>query len=110
MKSRLFHIAHTVKGQFATFAAALTHAWKVIKLQMALATRAMVNFTYRKIDGSIREAVGTLVNVPTPKGGDRKANHSLLTYFDLQQNDWRCAKVQNLIFGKGGLQCCVTPF
>jgi hypothetical protein len=103
MKSRLFHIAHTVKGQFTTFAEALAHAWKVIKLQMALYTRALVNFTYRKIDGSIREAVGTLVNAPTPKGGERKVNYGLLTYFDLQQNDWRCAKIENILFEKGGL-------
>jgi len=100
MKSRLFNIAHTIKNQFASFSEALAFAWKVMKLQIALTASAFVNFTYRKIDGSVREAVGTLRNAPTPKGGHRKANHGILTYFDLQQNDWRCAKVENLIFGK----------
>jgi hypothetical protein len=98
MRSRLFKIAHSIKGQFATYAEALVHAWKVIKLQYALTTRALVNFSFKKVDGTIREAVGTLVNAPTPKGGHRKINYTLLTYFDLQQNDWRCAKVENLIF------------
>jgi len=98
MKSRLFKIAHKIKGQFETFAEALVHAWKVIKLQIRLSTQSLVNFSYIKIDGSIREAVGTLVSAPTPKGGERKVNYGLLTYFDLQQNDWRCAKIENLIF------------
>ncbi|EHQ29000.1 SH3 beta-barrel fold-containing protein [Mucilaginibacter paludis] len=98
MKSRLFHIAHSIKASFRTFAEALTHAWRVIRLQVALTTQALVNFTYKKIDGTIRDAVGTLVNKPAPKGGHRKVNHTLLTYFDLQQNDWRCAKIVNLLF------------
>ncbi|AMR32396.1 hypothetical protein A0256_13670 [Mucilaginibacter sp. PAMC 26640] len=98
MKKRLFNIAWSIVDQFNSFSEALTHAWKVIKLQLALTTRALVNFTFKKVDGSIREAVGTLVNVPIPKGGARKPKSSLLTYFDLQQNDWRCAKVENIIF------------
>lgn len=98
MKSRLFKIAHSIKNQFATFSAALVHAWKVIRLQYKLCTNALVNFTYKKIDGSIREAVGTLESVPTPKGGFKKTNYAILNHFDLQQNDWRCARIENLIF------------
>jgi hypothetical protein len=98
MKRRLFNIAWSIVDQFDSFASALTHAWKIIKLQYALCTQALVNFTYRKVDGSIREAAGTLECVPTPKGGYRKANYGLLTYFDLQQNDWRSCRAENLIF------------
>lgn len=98
MKSNLFKIAHKIKGQFATFAEALTHSWKVIKLQLQLKTKSTVCFTFKKVDGSIREAVGTLLNAPNPKGDDRPVNYGVLNYFDLQQQDWRCAKVENLIF------------
>jgi hypothetical protein len=98
MKRRLFNIAWATVAQFDSFADALVHAWKVIKLQAALCLNALVNFKYKKVDGSIREAVGTLDNVPMPKGGFRKPNHKVLTYFDLQQQDWRCAKVENIIF------------
>jgi hypothetical protein len=98
MKTRLFKIAHSIKANFATFAEALVHAWKVVRLQFQLCTQAVVNFTYRKVDGSIREAVGTTETVPTPKGGFRKPNYGVLNYFDLQQNDWRCARIENLIF------------
>lgn len=90
MKKRLFDIAWATVAQFGSFAEALAHAWKVVKLQLALATHPLVNFSYIKVDGTIRQAVGTLVNVPAPKGGDRKPNNKVLTYFDLQQNDWRC--------------------
>lgn len=98
MKRRLFNIAWSIVDQFESFAEALTHAWRVVKLQFALCTQAVVNFTYKKVDGSIRDAVGTLETVPTPKGGYRKPNYSILNYFDLQQRDWRCCKVENLIF------------
>lgn len=98
MKSRLFKIAHSIKNKFGTFSEALIHAWKVIRLQYALCTNALVNFTYRKVDGSIRHAVGTLESVPTPKGGFRKQSYKLLTYFDLQQQEFRSCKIENLIF------------
>ena len=98
MKKRLFNIAWSIVDQFDSFAEALKHAWKVIRLQFELCTRALVEFKYKKVDGSIREAVGTLETVPMPKGGYKKPNHSILTYFDLQVQEWRCAKVENLIF------------
>lgn len=98
MRNRLFNIAWSVADKFDTFSEALIHAWKVIKLQWALCTQALVNFKYKKVDGSIREAVGSLQNPPMPKGGMRKVNHSVLVYFDLQQQDWRCAKVELIIF------------
>jgi hypothetical protein len=98
MKSRLFSIAWSIVDQFDSFASALVHAWKVIKLQAALCLNAMVNFTYVKISGEIREAVGTLYSPPAPKGGFRKVNHGLLTYFDLQQGEWRSCRAANLLF------------
>ena len=98
MKSRLFNIAWSIVDQFNSFAEALAHAWKVIKLYKALCTQATVNFTYRKIDGTIRAAIGTLTSTPATKGSDRKNNHSILTYFDVEQNGWRSSCVNNLIF------------
>ncbi|MEB0262904.1 SH3 beta-barrel fold-containing protein [Mucilaginibacter sp. 10I4] len=98
MKKRLFYIAHAIKGQFGTFAEALVHAWKTIRLQYALCTQALVRFKYVKIDGSVREAVGTLDSVPIPKGGFKKQSYKVLTYFDLQQQEYRCARIENIIF------------
>lgn len=98
MRSRLFNIAWSIVGQFDSFSEALVHAWKTIRLQLALCTQALVRFKYLKVDGSVREAVGTLDSVPMPKGGLRKPNYGILNYFDLQQQEWRCARVENIIF------------
>lgn len=97
MKRRLFNIAWAIRKQFNTFAEALTHAWKVIKLQFELCI-GVVKFKYKKIDGSIREAVGTRDNVPATKGSDRSPNYGILTYFDIEADGWRSAKIENLLF------------
>lgn len=97
MKSRLFRMAHAIKANFKTFSEALKHAWKVIKLQWDLCT-GEVRFKYKKIDGSIREALGTRDNVPATKGSERAANYGVLTYFDLGVGEWRSAKIENLLF------------
>lgn len=97
MKTRLFKMAWAIRKQFNTFSEALKHAWKVIKLQWDLCT-GEVRFKYKKIDGSIREAIGTRDNVPATKGSDRPANYGVLTYFDLGVGEWRSAKIELLIF------------
>lgn len=96
MKTRLFNIAWTVRKSFATFSEALTYAWKVVKLQIALCL-GVVTFQYKKIDGTIRTAVGTRDNVPATKGIG-KPNNSVLTYFDLEAQGWRSAQMASLIF------------
>lgn len=97
MKSRLFRIAWSIRNQFNSFAEALVHAWKTIKLQWALCLGVAV-FKYKKIDGSIREARGTTETVPETKGIKREPNYGLLTYYDLDAAGWRSAKISNLIF------------
>lgn len=91
-------MAHAIKSNFTSFAEALKFAWNVIKLQCRLLTESVVNFTFKKVDGTIRDAVGTLETVPMPKGGFKKSNFAILNYFDLQQQDWRCCKIENLLF------------
>jgi hypothetical protein len=97
MKSRLFKMAWAIKNQFSTFAEALTHAWRTIKLQWALCL-GVVTFSYKKIDGSTRVATGTLDSVPATKGTRREPNYGLLTYFDLEKENWRSCRIDSLIF------------
>lgn len=96
MKSRLFKMAWSIRKQFTTFSKALTHAWRCIKLQWALCL-GVVKFQYKKVDGSIRQATGTRDNVPAIKGTG-KTHYNVLTYFDLDAQDWRSAKLENIIF------------
>lgn len=96
MKSLLFKIAHKVKLKFNSFSEALKYAWKVIKLRMKM-KKGIVSFRFKKVDGSIREAVGTLPT--TPQGnGTREPNLKVFTYFDIEKNDYRCSRIDALIF------------
>lgn len=81
-----------------TMSEALRCAWANFKLRKAMASR-IVKFYFQKIDGSIREAFGTLANgiVPETKGADRRANDTLQTYYDTEKAAWRCFKRANLI-------------
>jgi hypothetical protein len=98
MKRRVMHIAWAIRNQFNTFSEALTHAWKVIKLQWKLCTEAIVEFKYKKIDGSIREARGSNANLPYTGKPVRTPNFGLLTYFDLDAQAFRSAKIENLLW------------
>jgi hypothetical protein len=59
----------------------------------------IVRFYYRKVDGSIREAWGTLRAdlIPPTTGGDRKRNDTVQTYFDTERGEYRSFKRFNLV-------------
>lgn len=99
MKRRLFNIAWAVAAEFDTFSEALTHAWRVVKLQLALCLNSLVSFKYKKVDGSIREANGSNASLNYIHSDKPKpVNHGVLVYFDLDAKAFRSAKVENLIF------------
>lgn len=86
-----------VKRNGFTLSEALKTAWRNIKLKKAMA-KGIVKFYFQKIDGTLREAYGTLKDslVP-PTGGNRKFNATTQTYFDTEKQEWRCFKVANLV-------------
>ena len=78
---------------------ALRRAWANFKLAVRMKS-GIVRFYYQKIDGSIREAYGTLSSrfIPAIAGTDtRKKNDTVQTYFDTEKQEWRCYKKLNLI-------------
>ena len=70
---------------------------------LSLLNKGIVKFTYRKVDGSIRKAVGSRnldairvafgVRVPTPKTG----NTNPTAYYDLEKEAWRSFKAENVL-------------
>lgn len=86
-----------VKRNGFTMAEALKTAWRNFKLKTAMKSR-IVKFYFTKVDGSLREAYGTLKEnlLPTTQGTGRKANDTLQTYFDTEKGEWRCFKKANL--------------
>ena len=88
-----------VKRNGFTMSEALHAAWLNFKLKVALAVR-IVKFYFQKVDGSIREAYGTLRSdlIPEVKGDDkRKKNDTVQVYFDTEKQEFRCFKVANLV-------------
>lgn len=88
-----------VKRNGINLSEALKKAWQVFKLKVAMAVR-IVKFYFQKVDGSIREAYGTLRSdlIPEVKGDDkRKKNDTVQVYFDTEKQEFRCFKVANLV-------------
>lgn len=58
-----------------------------------------MKFYFQKVDGSIREAYGTLASniIPATSESNRKKNDTVQVYFDTEKQEWRCYKRANLI-------------
>ena len=76
---------------------ALKCAWTNIKLR-ALLHKKVVEFYFKKTDGTLRQAFGTLMSgrIPGTKGTKKTADNCQV-YFDTEKNEYRCFKKCNLI-------------
>lgn len=81
-----------------TMSEALKTAWVNIKLRSALSKR-IVKFYFQKVDGTLREAYGTLMSdrIPATNGDNRKRNDTVQVYYDTEKEEYRCFKKANLI-------------
>lgn len=87
-----------VKRNGYTMSEALKTAWANMKL-IAQMKHRIVRFYFRKVDGTIREAYGTLKEsmLPPTQGTGRKANETLQTYYDTERQEHRSFKRANLV-------------
>lgn len=88
-----------VKRNGYSMSEALKVAWANFKLKLAMKSR-IVKFYFIKVDGSTREAFGTLAQglIPAIAGTDtRKPNDTIQTYYDTEKQAWRCYKKANLL-------------
>lgn len=85
-----------VKKNGYTMSEAMKVAWMNIKLRKAMA-KGIVRFYFRKVDGTLREAFGTLkATLLPPTQGNKRNNPTIQTYYDTEKEAWRCFKVANL--------------
>jgi hypothetical protein len=104
MKTKAFlHDVMTLAWQFVkrngfTMSEALKVAWANMKLKLAMAIR-IIKFYFQKVDGSVREAYGTLNAdvIPATGNDNRKKNDTVQTYYDTERQEWRCFKKANLL-------------
>lgn len=78
---------------------ALVLAWANVKLRRAMED-GIVKFYFRRVDGTVREAYGTLCEriIPPVTGRDRRErNDTVQTFWDSEKRVWRCFKKANLV-------------
>lgn len=81
-----------------TMSEAMRVAWANMKLKAAMKNR-IVKFYFKKVDGSVREAYGTLKEslMPATSGENRKKNDTIQVYYDTERQEYRCFKKANLV-------------
>lgn len=85
-------------GIAATISEALKIAWKEIKLLERLRS-GVAYFSFKKIDGTIRNAIGTLRegNFNYEYKGTKATRSGIVSYYDIEKRAFRSFKVNNLI-------------
>lgn len=87
-----------VKQTGLSISECLHRAWLNYKLKQAMLT-GIIKFYFQKVDGSTREAWGTLSdNHRETAQNDRRAkNKTIQVYFDTEKQEFRCFKKLNLL-------------
>lgn len=87
-----------VKKNGYTMSEALKVSWANFKLKARMKS-GIVRFYFRKVNGTTREAFGTLSEklMPETKGTGKKQNDTLQTYFDTERGEFRSFKKANLL-------------
>lgn len=99
MKSKVFKLAwRFIKNNGYTLSEALKTAWVNVKL-VAKMQKEVIKFYFKKLDGTIREAWGTLqqVMLPPVKGTGRQTPQDLQLYYDTLKESYRCFKKAQLL-------------
>lgn len=87
-----------IKKNGYSLSEALKVAWMNIKLKAQMKKR-ICKFYFQKVDGSLREAFGTLSEgvIPQTQSNGRKMNDTCQVYYDTERESWRCFKKANLV-------------
>ncbi len=86
-----------VKRNGFTMAEALKVAWLNAKVTKAMRT-GIVQFFFMKVDGSLRQAFGTLDphRLPETQGTGRRPADTVQVYYDTEKQEYRSFKKCNL--------------
>lgn len=96
-RSRVMKTAWQIwKATNGAWSECMKKAWRVYKLSVAM-RKGVVTFMYKKLDGSLRAAYGTLMNIASHKPRKKKQTFATMTYFDVVKRQFRSFRVENLI-------------
>ena len=79
-----------------SFAACLSRSWVIFRLIQRMRS-SVVQFSYEKIDGTLRKAKGTLRGVSSIIKGTGTETPKTVKYYDIEAANWRSFKIENLI-------------
>ena len=88
-----------VRNYGMSLADAMRQAWRIFKLKTAMRKR-IVKFQFRKLDGTIRDAIGTLTDdALSTLVGSQYYNPSpkVVAYYDCEKGAWRSFRKELLI-------------
>lgn len=98
MKRKVMVLAWSfVRGNGLSIQEALQTAWLNVKVRKAMDSK-VVGFKFKKKDGTVREAHGTLISemLPAIQGMSRHGK-DVQVYFDTDRHEFRCFKKVNLL-------------
>lgn len=98
-RSQILRLAHALRRVYKlSFSEAQKLSWSNQKLRFAL-HQGPVEFSYKKQNGELRQAIGTLHNVEHLLVGSDKFKNDIFTlrYYDLEKEGFRAMKINNLI-------------
>lgn len=97
-KSIILTNANKIRKQCGSLSLAFKKAWKAAFIAKEL-KKGEYNFSYIKKNGELREADGTTNEnlFEYERKTDRKPYVGILTYFDLDKDEFRSARISNLI-------------
>lgn len=93
MKTKALTTAHKVRQEFDTWSEACSFGWKKTKLYTNL-KKGKYSFTFIKKNGEVRKANGEIREVEGKS--NRKVNHLIQKYYDLDKDAWRSLDVRRL--------------
>ena len=79
-----------------SFAVCLSRSWVIFRLIQRMRS-SVVQFSYEKIDGTLRKAKGTLRGVSAIIKGTGTETPKTVKYYDIEADGWRSFKIENLI-------------
>ena len=88
-------MAWELLDNFTSFAQSLRQAWKILKLKAKMLV-GKVAFKYRKVNGEIREAVGTLNFTYESKGTGKSSPSDSMVYME-EGKGIRSCKLVNIL-------------
>ena len=102
-RARVMKMAWQIwKATAQSWSICMKKAWNLWRFTKRL-REGVVKFLYRKADGTLRMATGTLCDLPSDAFLGRKRAtkpaYKTITYYDLEKGAFRSFKIENLLGG-----------